>query len=132
MRLVKAVEKLEKQGADRGPGRGKRPPKVSFDWLDVDGIRQTVKTLACVWSEQEDRLGRELAEGESLAIDLHVAMPGGAVSIERAVERATVDPEDRGRVILRGEEVGRVLEVRGQLLLVGWRADAEREGGAGA
>jgi hypothetical protein len=132
VRLVKAVEKLKRQGADRGPGRGKRPPKVSFDWLDVDGIRQTVKTLACVWSEQEDRLGRELAEGESLAIDLHVAMPGGTVSIVRAVERATLDPEDRGRVVASGQEIGRILDVRGQLLLVGWRADAESEGGAGA
>jgi hypothetical protein len=124
MRLVKAVEKLEQR-------KHKGPARVSFDWVDVDGRRRSARTLAAVWSEQDDRLGRELAEGEYLAVDLHLAIHSPReVSIVRAVERATTDPEDRGRVLAAdGGELGRVLEMRGQLLLVGWVA-ADKTAGA--
>ena len=91
MKLLRALERTEKRADERLRRRN------GTAW----GI---------VWTEEEEPLGRELVDGEYLAVDVHVIeVIDGGTCRARTVERATADPLDRGRVYdVNGGLAGRV------------------------
>jgi hypothetical protein len=80
--------------------------------------RQPVTAAGIVWTEDEERLERELAPGEHVAVDVEILEPETADNPGRwrTRERAARDPEDLGRVTREGREVGRVARVRGSVI----------------
>jgi len=108
--------------------------------LRLEGRRRhAVRTAGVIWSADELLLGRELAAGEFLAVDLCAVPPDPDPSSEhqsdvpvvtQSRERGTVDPLDLGDVYDGdGVLVGRVYDViPGPVPLVYWcgLADVDR------
>lgn len=84
-----------------------------------------------VWTLDNVPLGRELAEGESLAVDLYEVERTGMYTGVRSVERIASSAEDLGTVYdADGSHVlGRVVESGGNLLTVRYEDAVDRAAG---
>jgi hypothetical protein len=122
MKLIRRIENLE-ESIERG-GRRLPDPPVGCVW-------------GMVWSGREEKLGRPLEPGETLAVDVYVEGPLietiRVVWLARTVERASLDPLDAGVVYgVDGSAIGETLHSDGGPLLSidAWQRGGPRSSGA--
>ena len=91
MKLIRAVGRIEAAAAAHANSKAKRARR-SAAW----GI---------CWSQGEEELGRELAAGERMALDVYVVDEFTGVRIVRTKQRATSIAGDHGTVYGPGGDV---------------------------
>jgi hypothetical protein len=113
VKLIRSLDALERRAAGV-PSRSSRKGKRGASRAPAGA------TVGMVWTADEVPLGRPLASGEFLAVDVYRlpdANPHLLSGWQRTVERATLNPRDRGNVYdVDGVLVGRVVSRNGSLV----------------